>query len=553
MPASPARRSRPAEQADGKSQFLPHTNKVGKGSAAIGAAPEGKGVGSLLRGPLPACCCPGSSLTRHAPAARQCAEAGGLGGSVRRGDGAAGNKRPPRELPGAGVDRAGRGHGRKPARRPQPRGAPASRATRQLSPTRALTRTYSESHGHGAARTPCHAHAPCGTRTGSSPTCHVTHTLRVTRTLTPTHSRCLSLSRALPPAGKHASSHTSAASHPDTRRGARTQPHVPSVTPGLCHRATRTHTDPHMRSHTRRVSHAGTRTLPVSLPERSQLATHIVSQALAAADIHTRSRTPAQAATRACRNPHMRVPPLAPPATPPRNAEPPPITTVAAGGPGRTAPAPCVRVCACGKPEELPCGPFGSAPPPPPGQLRGPGPEQLVFVPTRRPGGRGRGGRKGQPALRRAARGREHRGARSPRGAGQRRGLHLPPGIPAPRGHPRARSSFAVTLFLLLCPRLMLRLRSGPREGGPGGGSVVRSAAAMCVLPESAGERPTAPEARAEVAVDLLADLRATWPGGRPGLFITGGRTQSLSPSPSASRGYFVPAVQTIFNLYPLP
>lgn len=212
MPASPARRSRPAEQADGKSQFLPHTNKVGTGRAAIGTAPEGKGVGSLLRGPLPACSCPGSSLSRQAPAARQCAETGGPGDSVRRGDGAAGNKRPPRELPGAGVDRAGRGHGKKPARHPQPRGAPAPRATRQLSPTRALTRMYSESHGHGAARTPCHAHAPCVTRTGSSPTCHVTHTLRVTRTLTPTHSRCLSLSRALPPAGKHASSHTSAAS-----------------------------------------------------------------------------------------------------------------------------------------------------------------------------------------------------------------------------------------------------------------------------------------------------------------------------------------------------
>ncbi|XP_053857588.1 collagen alpha-1(III) chain-like [Vidua macroura] len=84
-------------------------------------------------------------------------------------------------------------------------------------------------------------------------------------------------------------------------------------------------------------------------------------------------------------------------------------------------------------------------------------------------------------------------------------------------------------------PRLMLR--PGPRAGGPGGGSAVRSAAAMCVLPEPAGERPTAPEARAEVAADVLAGPRAIWPpqpGGRPGLFIMGGRTQSLPPSLSA-------------------
>lgn len=84
----------------------------------------------------------------------------------------------------------------------------------------------------------------------------------------------------------------------------------------------------------------------------------------------------------------------------------------------------------------------------------------------------------------------------------------------------------------------------------------MRSAVAMCVLPELAGERPTAPEARAEVAADLLADLRAIWPpqpGVRPGLFITGGRTQFVPPTPSAGSGYFVPAVQTIFNLYRLP
>lgn len=83
------------------------------------------------------------------------------------------------------------------------------------------------------------------------------------------------------------------------------------------------------------------------------------------------------------------------------------------------------------------------------------------------------------------------------------------------------------------------------------------SAAAMSALPEPAGERPTAPEARAEVAADLLADPRAIWPpqpGGRPGLFIMGGRTQSLLPPPiPVSPGYFVPAAQTIFNLYPLP
>lgn len=103
----------------------------------------------------------------------------------------------------------------------------------------------------------------------------------------------------------------------------------------------------------------------------------------------------------------------------------------------------------------------------------------------------------------------------------------------------------------------MLRLRPSPRAGGPGEGRAVRSAAAMCVLPEPAGERPTAPEARAEVAADLLADPRAIWPpqlGGRPGLFIMGGRTQSLPRFPiPVSPGYFVPAAQTIFNLYPLP
>lgn len=169
-------------------------------------------------------------------------------------------------------------------------------------------------------------------------------------------------------------------------------------------------------------------------------------------------------------------------------------------------------------------------------------------------GGGGAGGQEGSagPAARR-------RGQGALRSAEpERRGTTA--GAPPAAGHPGPPGTPPCPL-LLRCHSIPPPLSEAaaalrPPGGWPRRSNVVRSAAAMCVLPESAGERPTTPEARAEVAVDLLADLRATWPpqpGGRPGLFITGGRTQSLSPSPSASRGYFVPAVQTIFNLYPLP
>lgn len=61
--------------------------------------------------------------------------------------------------------------------------------------------------------------------------------------------------------------------------------------------------------------------------------------------------------------------------------------------------------------------------------------------------------------------------------------------------------------------------------------AVPRRASGSCDVPEAAGERPAAPGARAEAAADLLAEPRAVWPpqpGGRPGLFITGRRTQSF-------------------------
>lgn len=178
-----------------KSQFLPHINKVGTGRAALGAAREGKGVGSLLHGPLPAR--PATTLAPGAPSPGgrrpPCTARRRLGPGAAAGEG----KRPPRALPGAGAARAGCRHGSGaeflpgafgPAAFP-PAPPPPLRAARQLSPTRALTRTHAESHGHAASRTPCHAYAPCGART---------------------HARCLF---SLAPCHAHVPCHTRIDSH----------------------------------------------------------------------------------------------------------------------------------------------------------------------------------------------------------------------------------------------------------------------------------------------------------------------------------------------------
>lgn len=80
-----------------------------------------------------------------------------------------------------------------------------------------------------------------------------------------------------------------------------------------------------------------------------------------------------------------------------------------------------------------------------------------------------------------------------------------------------------------------------------------------CDVPEAAGERPAAPGARAEAAADLLAEPRAVWPpqpGGRPGLFITGGRTRSF-PLPLRRPWVFCPGrandIQLVSSSVPAP
>ncbi|XP_068864590.1 spidroin-2-like [Aphelocoma coerulescens] len=312
VPASSARRSRPAEQADGKSQFLPHINKVGTGRTALGAEREGKGVGSLLHGPLPAQ--PRLSPAPGAPSSGgrwpRCAEADGPGGSVRRRDGTAGGKQPPRAVPAVGAARAGR-----------QRGSGAQFLPSFLGP---------------AARPP-------PARLGSS--------------------------------------------------------------------------RPRVHSHGRTLSHTGTPPLAHAhrLPRSTlPLPTHIVSQALAASDFHTHG---------AARRPrllsgHVTIrtsPPRLP--TPAHTHEAPAAHDRWERSQRRARAAACVRL-------------------------------------------------------------RETRG---------------------PSLRPLWQSS-AATAGPAARPRLMLSLRPGPRAGGPGGGSAVRSAAAMCVLPEPAGERPTAPEERAELA-----------------------------------------------------
>lgn len=528
MAASPARRSRPAEPADGKSQFLPRINKVGTGRAALGAAREGKGVGSLLHGPLP-----GQLLPRELPPPAGAGRAavrgggGGPGGSVRRRDGAAGGKRAPRAVPGAGAARAGRRYGSGAEFLP---GVPGPAARPPPAPL-------------GSSRPRVHSHALTLSHTGTP----VTHTLRVAHTASPRARRvtrtprfprtlAASVSRALPPpVGARRLSrtgHTPRSSHP--------QPRVPSRTHGLCHALTLTL--PRHRTRPGFPTQAHARRLPRSTAPGPPRAS-------------SRRHSPPQTSTHgAARRPRLLPGHIATHTRPHTHTHTHAASAAHARGGGRAGGRP--RVCACGKPEDLACGPLGSSPPPPPGQLRGPGPQQLVFVPTRRPHG-GWGAEEGSatPAPRRP-------GLGAPRG--QRRGLHLPPGIPAPGDIPRPAPPSL--------PRFMLPPPSPPppRPGlmprPPGGWPRRRQRRALggCDvrrLPEPAGERPTAPEARAEVAADLLADLRAIWPpqpGGRPGLFITGGRTQSLPPPPpfplhSASPGYFVPAVQTIFNLYPLP
>lgn len=428
MPASPARRSRPAEQADGKSQFLPHiTNKVGTSRAALGRAPERKGVGSLPRSPLPA---QPRLLSQQLPPT-----AGNGRAAVRRDRWTRGLRlakpRGRRQevasagARGSGLARAGHWRGSRTRFLPD---ALDPAALARLPPPLGSSRPHVPSH----ARMLSHTSTP--------PFAHrVTHTLCVTRTLVPTHTPCLSHTGTASP-GQHACSNTVAASHArDTRGGTRTQPHVPSFTPGLCHTASSTHTDPHTRSHTFRLSHAGRRP-PSPLQPLHRLA-GIRSHRLPHTELHAvpagspgmlpsaRTRSP-QTHTNTC-TPHS------------RQAEPPAHAPGAFGCPAGAAPEPCAissPVYACGKSEDLPCGPFGSSPPP--GQLRGPSPEQLVFVPTSRAGGVGwRGGR----VIRSRA---EQPGAGGT--AGQPGRLHLPPGISAPET-PRP-APLSLPLFIITPP-----------------------------------------------------------------------------------------------------
>lgn len=215
--------------------------------------------------------------------------------------------------------------------------------------------------------------------------------------------------------GKHGSSHTFAASLSwDILRGPLT---LPFSHPG-CHTATHAHADPH--THKRKVSHAGTRT--PAPPQRAPAPhAHRLAGARRLTIPQARSRPPSPAALRARRHPHT-------PDTPPRGTHTgPPLLTAAGRGPSAAPGRPRVR--ACGKPEDLPCGLFGSAPPPPPGQLRGPGPEQLVFVPTRRPGGRAGGGRVSRSRT-------AQPGSPLPAVPPARGSLHLLPGIPRARKPP---------------------------------------------------------------------------------------------------------------------
>lgn len=410
MPASPERRSRPAEQADGKSRFLPQINKVGTGRAALGAAREGKGVGSLLHGPLPA---QPPLLPRELPPpagagrATVRGEARGAGGgrrgsSVRRRDGAAGGKRAPRAVPGAGPARAGRRHGSGAEFLPGvlgPAGAPAPRATRQLPPTRALAGTHAESHGHAAPRAPCHAHAPCGTHAASP------RARRVTRTSIPTHARCLSHGGMTLPRGS-----TAALTHP------------PLPSPGT-HAATRSH------SPTRALPHSDTaHTLTLTRPrDRTRSVSHAGTPGAPRAS--SRRRSPPQTSTRgAARRPRLLPGHTATrPRTPAHRAS----AAHARGGPAGATPAPCPggRPCAlAGNPRTFPAAPLAALRRHRRASCAAPLREQLVFVPTRRPGGGGGG--KGRPGQGGATAGRGARGARGGGGSTCRRAS-------PPRGHPR--------------------------------------------------------------------------------------------------------------------
>lgn len=160
--------------------------------------------------------------------------------------------------------------------------------------------------------------------------------------------------------------------------------HVPFLTAGLSH--SHTVSDPHTRwqgfprRHTRAASLAARSRSPRTSSRR-----HSPPQT------YTHTEPPAVPGCSPGTSPSAHARP--PPPSPAHTHTGPPLLTAAGTGPSASPGRP--PVCACGKPEDLPCGLFGSTPPPPPGQLRGPGPEQLVFVPTRRPGGRGEEGSAG--------------------------------------------------------------------------------------------------------------------------------------------------------------
>lgn len=401
-PASSARRSRPAEQADGKSQFLPHINKVGTGRTALGAEREGKGVGSLLHGPLPA-------QPRLLP--RELPPPAGARRTALRGGGWARGLRPARgrhrrwQTASAGGPGSGGCPGRAPerqrgavsARFARPRSAAAPRAARQLSPTRALARWHAESHGHAAARSPCHAHA------AAPPSCPVTLTSRVTRAFIPTRTRCPPSHRILggstaalthslpPPAGTHAEhlsrcpSHTLRVTRPLTLALPRTRGRTSAGFPTRAHAA---------RSRSPRTS--SRRHSPPSIP-------------------HTRSRP--RAAPRAR---HPRTHTRDPPRSRPRGAVP--------------APRPGGRVCAlAGNPRTFPAASLAALRRHRRASCAAPVRSSLcLFPPDGRAGGRREGQQVPLPAV--------------PPALGC---LHLPPGIPS-SGKPPLLSKLRCRAF---CPR----------------------------------------------------------------------------------------------------
>lgn len=416
VPASSARRSRPAEQADGKSPFLPHINKVGTGRTALGAEREGRGVGSLLHGPLPA---QPRLLPRELPPPAGAGRAAGrrMGLGARSGQGTG----PPvaNRLSGAvGAARAGCRQGASGAQFLPGSLGPAARP-----PPERL----------GSSRPRVHSHGRTLSHTGTPPLVHrVTHTLRVAHAL-PLLDRAVSRTRSVPHAhlfprtlalshghcilrGKHGSSRPFAASLSwDTRRAPLT---FPFSHPG-CHTSTHTHSDPHTRSHKRRVSHAGTRAAPP--PQRAP-----------APHAHR------LAGTRRLRLPHSRT------SRRPRllsehvttRTRPPPHPRTHTRGPSRSrplgavpAPRPGGRVCAlAGNPRTFPAASLAALRRHRRASCAAPVRNSLCLFP---PDGRAGGGRKGQQVPHRAARGSAPRRAPRP---GPRGAAAQPP--PA-AGHPQ--------------------------------------------------------------------------------------------------------------------